>query len=55
MNQKIRMAVGISDWPESLGERFDIVKAREGETDAELIERAKSHYSPDLEVEIEHR
>jgi putative RNA 2'-phosphotransferase len=51
----IRVAVGISDWPESNGEKFDIVTAKDGESDADLITRAKSKYSPDLEVEIEHR
>lgn len=50
-----RVAVGVSDWPETMGERFDIVEGKENETDAELIARAKSHYYPDLEVVIEQR
>ena len=49
------MAVGISNWAETPGERFDITKARENETDEELIARAKSLYSDDLEIEVEYR
>lgn len=51
----IRVAVGVSDWPEEFGRRFDIVTALDGESDEQLIARALSHYAPGLIVEVEER
>ena len=46
------MVVGVSDWPEEMGEVFDIFPVEEGETDEEAIQRAKNAYFQDLEVHI---
>ena len=44
-----RVVFGISDWPESFGEEFEIIDVREGETDQDAIQRAKELYDPELE------
>lgn len=44
-----RMVFGVSDWPEEFGLEFEIVEVLSGESDADAIARARSHYNPDLE------
>jgi hypothetical protein len=44
--------MGVNDWPEDGQEDFEIVEVREGETDEQAIERAKSHYGPDQKCYI---
>lgn len=47
-----RVVFGVNDWPEDGQEDFEIIDALPGELDEEVIARAKSHYSPDLECYI---
>jgi hypothetical protein len=46
-----RVVMGVSDWPEGDPD-FKIVYVEDGETDAQAIQRAKSHYSDSLECYI---
>lgn len=47
-----RLVMGKTTWPEPDATDFGILYARDNETDAQAIERARSHYSPDLECYI---
>ena len=47
-----RWIIGISDWPESPDERFDIFRGRQGETDLELIARARASYGDKISLDI---
>ena len=51
----VKVVVGISDWPETQGEHFDICKVKPHESDTEAIARAKLNYEPSLECVIEER
>jgi hypothetical protein len=48
----MKMVVGISDWPESVGEEFDIFPVKPNESDDEAIKRAKNSYDDSLECRI---
>jgi hypothetical protein len=48
----MRMVVGVSDWPESMGQLFDIFPVKENESDEDAIQRGKDAYSDDLDVYI---
>ena len=45
----MKMVCGVSDWPETIGELFEICPVREDESDEAAIARAKELYSQDLE------
>ena len=44
---------GVSDWPESLGERFPIFLNEDFSSQDEAISLARKNYNGSLEVEIE--
>jgi len=47
-----RVVFGVTTWPEPGQQDFQITEVLSGESDADAIERAKSHYSSDLECYI---
>lgn len=44
---------GVSDWPETMGERFDIFTAKPFASEADAIAAAQAAYSSELEVIVE--
>lgn len=48
----VRMVVGVSTWPESHGETFDIFSVQDGESDDVALQCARDTYYQELEVYI---
>lgn len=46
-----RLVMAVSDWPEGDSD-FIVTRVRDGETEAEAIQRAKDLYSEDMEFYI---
>lgn len=46
-----RMVMAVSNWPESESD-FVVTRVRDGETEADAIQRAKELYSEDMEFYI---
>jgi len=50
---KLFNVYGVSDWPESMGERFPIFLEKPFENEEEAKASAQAAYSTDLVVEVE--
>lgn len=46
-----RMVMAVSNWPESESD-FVVTRVRDGETEADAIQRAKELYSEDMEFYV---
>ena len=51
-SRSLKKVYGVSDWPETNGELFEICTVYEGESDESAIARAKEMYSQELECVV---